>query len=174
MNSNSHHITGNGAGNGAHHAELPVRERRLVDRLGYYWREIAFRGGFPSIDDIDPWMVGDDWKDCLLIRVRATVASSRLLAVGEHLLDDPSRQLRDFPIADVPADSLVSLIASHLQQVLSQRDCVIDEGETLHGGGTILYRCTLLPLAEDGTAIDHVLAAVDFKFIEAAQSPPVC
>src|SRR5271163_460803 len=87
-------------------ADQLVRMRRLVDRLGRYWRDIASRGGFPSVDDVDPWMVGDDWKNCLLIEVRAPVESSRLLAVGEHLLDEPRRQLGLYTVANVPAHSL--------------------------------------------------------------------
>jgi PAS fold len=171
MSSNSNHAA---ESNGAYQAGLPVRERRLVDRLGYYWREVSNRGGFPSVDDIDPWMIGDDWKDCLLIQPSSPVNASRLLAVGEHLVADPHRQLRDFAIADVPPDSLVSLIASHLERVLSIRHYVVDEGATRHAGAMILYRCTLLPLAADGTTIDHVLAAVDFKFVDPARRPLFC
>jgi hypothetical protein len=151
-----------------------IRNRRLVDRLGRYWRDSASRGGFPSVDDVDPWMVGNDWKDCLLIEVRAPVNSSRLLAVGEHLLTDQHRQLGLYTVADVPADALASTVLSRLPRALSTRDCIVDEGETPYEDGTILYRYTLLPLAADGRAIDHVLAAVDDKFVKPARQPPVC
>ena len=168
MSSNSTYIA---ESNGAGLAVQPVRMRRLVDRLAHYWRDIAGNGGFPSVDDIDPWMIGDDLKDCLLIEVKTPLKSSCLLAVGEHLLAEPHRQLRLYTIADVPAHSLVSMIVSRLQWVQSSRDCIVAEGETGHDGGTILYRCTLLPLAADGAAIDHVLAAVTYKFVEPARQP---
>jgi len=147
---------------------------RLVNRLLHRWREAACDGVFPSIDHIDPWVIGDDWKDCLLIAIETPVEASRLIAIGEHLLVRPQWQWQTLSVAEVPGDSLISAIASRLHSVVALRDCVIDEGETATDGGMILYRCALLPLAADGVEIDHVLAAVNCKIVPVAsarQSP---
>lgn len=142
-----------------------VAERRLVNRLRQRWREAVRDGLFPSIDDIDPWVIGDDWKDCMLIAIGFPIESSRLIAIGEHLLAHPQWQWQALSLADVPGDSLISVITARLHNVLSLRDCIVDEGGSARDGGTILYRCTLLPLATDKTEIDHVLVAVNSKFV---------
>jgi hypothetical protein len=43
---------------------------------------------------------------------------------------------------------------------------MIEGGGTLHGEG-ILYRSLLLPLSEDGVAVDHVLGAVNYRLLRA-------
>jgi hypothetical protein len=146
-------------------AEQSHGRRRLVERLLYYWTEISTSRGFVRLDDIDPWMIGDDWKNCLLVEVRSPLDLSGLLAVGENLVAESERQMQGHVVADYPADSLMGLIVSHLPQVLSRWDSLVDEGTTRHAGQEILYRCTLLPLSETGVAVDHVLAAANYKFI---------
>jgi hypothetical protein len=145
-------------------------KRRLVERLLCYWKEVSTSRGFVRLDDIDPWMIGEDWKNCLLVEVRSPLEFSGLLAVGENLVAEANRQLQGHVIADCPADSLLGLIISHLPRVLSLRDCVADEGRARHQGREILYRCTLLPLSESDATVDHVLAAVNYKF---ATVPPL-
>src|SRR5271163_2070657 len=135
------------------HAEQPLRERRLVDRLLHYWTEISIHRGFVRLDDIDPWMIGDDWKDCLLVELRSPLKFSNLLAVGENLVSGSDRQMQGAVIADYPANSLVGLITSRLPEVLSRRGSLVDEGAACHEGREILYRCTLLPLSSGGTDI---------------------
>jgi hypothetical protein len=146
-------------------AEPPVRARRLVDRLGHYWRETARTGRFPALDAIDPWMIGDDWPDCLLVEIQAPLTASRLLAIGEHLLREAQRQPRDYIVAEVPTDSLAGVIIERLPSVLSSREGLVVDGDIAHNSGRMLYRAILLPLAADGATIDHVLAAVSCKFI---------
>jgi hypothetical protein len=155
--------------NPALQAEPPSRERRLVDRLRRYWTEISIHRGFVRLDDIDPWMIGDDWKDCLLVELRSPLKFSNLLAVGENLVSGSDRQMQGAVIADYPANSLVGLITSRLPEVLSRRGSLVDEGAACHEGREILYRCTLLPLSSGGTDIDHVLAAANYKFSELPQ-----
>ena len=42
-------------------------ERRLVGRVLRHWTEMVHEGRFPRLDEIDPWMLGEDWENCLLI-----------------------------------------------------------------------------------------------------------
>jgi hypothetical protein len=145
-------------------AEQAPKERQLGDHLRRYWTEISTPRGFVRLEDIDPWMIGDDWKNCLLVELRSPLKSSILLAIGENLVAESDRQMPGDVIAVYPANSLVGLITSHLPLVLSTRDCVVDEGTARHEGREILYRCTLLPLSSNGADINHVLAAANYEY----------
>jgi hypothetical protein len=60
-------------------------ERRLVERVLRQWTNLAVGGRFPRPDEIDPWIEGDDWANCLLIAVQSPVELSHFVAVGENL-----------------------------------------------------------------------------------------
>jgi hypothetical protein len=42
-------------------------ERRLVGRVLRHWQKFVDGGRFPRRDEIDPWLRGEDGKNCLLI-----------------------------------------------------------------------------------------------------------
>jgi hypothetical protein len=102
--------------------EQAPRERRLVDRLERYWTEISSDRGFARLEDVDPWMIGDDWKSCFLVELRSSLKCSNLLAVGEDLAAGPDQQMQGGIIADYPANSLVGLVTPRLPRVLSTRE----------------------------------------------------
>jgi hypothetical protein len=127
-------------------------ERRLVERVLDHWAEVARGRRFPRLDEIDPWMIGDDWANCLLIAVQSPVELSHFIATGEKLA-----------VALCPKDTLAGVFLSHLPLVLSVRRCLIIEGRATYRGAQVLYRGALLPLSEDGVAIDHVLGAANYR-----------
>jgi hypothetical protein len=128
--------------------------RRLVDRVLRLWTEMARGGRFPRRDQIEPWMLGEDWANCLVIAVQSPVRLSYLLAVGENL-----------SFAHCPNDSLAGVLLSHLPQVLSERRCLMIEGRATLRGTDVLYRSALFPLSEDGVAIGHVLGAANHRLL---------
>jgi hypothetical protein len=121
-------------------------ERRLVERVLRHWTKMAEERRFPRFNEVHPWMVGEDWANCLLIAVQSPVELSHFTAVGENLA-----------VALCPGDTLAGVLLSHLPWVVSSRCCLIVEGGATLRGVSILYRGALLPLSEDGSAIDHVL-----------------
>jgi len=127
-------------------------ERRLVERVLGHWRKAAAGKRFPRLDEIDAWVVGDDWANCLVMAVQSPVELSHFVVAGEHLA-----------VALCTTDTLAGLLLSHLPPVLSARRCLIVEGEATLRGVPILYRAALLPLSEDGVAIDHVLGAANHR-----------
>src|SRR5215471_675874 len=127
-------------------------ERRLVERVLRHWTKAAAGRRFPRLDEIDPWMVGDDWTNCLTIAVQSPVKLSHFISVGENLA-----------MALCARDTLAGVLLSHLPQVLSVRRCLIVEGGAIHREVPILYRGALLPLSDDGVAIDFVLGAVNHR-----------
>ena len=134
-------------------------ERRLVGRVLRHWTEMVHEGGFPRLDEIDPWMLGEDWANCLVIAVEAPTERSYFVAVGENLA-----------AARCSVDTLAGSLLSHLPMVLSERRCLLVEGgATLRGVG-ILHRSVLLPLSEDGVTISHVLGAASYRALAADEA----
>jgi hypothetical protein len=120
-------------------------ERRLVERVVRHWTKAAAGKRFPRLNEIDAWVVGEDWANCLVM-------------AGEHLA-----------VALCARDTLAGLLLSHLPPVLSARRCLIVEGEATLRGVPILYRAALLPLSDDGIAIDHVLGAANHRTLVAGE-----
>lgn len=131
-------------------------ERRLVWRVLRHWTEIANSGRLPRREEIDPWLRGEDGPNCLLIAVQSPIELSHFVAVGVNLA-----------IALCPSDTLAGIFLSHLPHVVSTRRCLIIEGgATLRSMG-IVYRSVLLPLSQDGVAIDHVMGAANHRSLRA-------
>jgi hypothetical protein len=105
-------------------------------------------------------MVGEDWANCLLIAVQSPIELSHFTAVGENLA-----------VALCPGDTLAGVLLSHLPWVVSSRCSLIVEGGATLRDVPILYRGALLPLSEDGGAIDHVLGAVNHRALLPDEAP---
>jgi hypothetical protein len=125
-------------------------ERRLVERVLDHWTKAAAGRRFPRLDEIESWVVGADWANCLVISVQSPIELSHFVAVGKNLA-----------VALCAKDTLAGVLLSHLRPVLSARRCLIVEGGAKLRGVPILYRGVLLPLSDDGVAIDYVLGAAN-------------
>jgi hypothetical protein len=134
-------------------------ERRLVERVLRHWTRAAAGKRFPRRNEIDPWMVSEDWANCVIMAVQSPVQLSHFVVAGENLA-----------VALCPTDTLAGLLLSHLQPVLSVRRCLILEGEATLRRVPILYRGALLPLSDDGIAIDHVLGAANLRTLVAEET----
>ena len=98
-------------------------ERRLVGRVLRHWTKTLHARGFPRHDEIDPWMLGEDWANCLVIAVEEPVELSYFVGVGKNLA-----------LALCSSTSLAGVLLSRLPHVLSERRCLIIEGgATLRG-----------------------------------------
>jgi hypothetical protein len=135
-------------------------ERRLVERVLSYWTKLAAGRRFPRLNEIDPWMMAEDWANCIVISVHSPLELSHFIAVGENLA-----------IALCPEDTLAGVLRSHLPWVVSSRACLIVEGEAKLREVPILFRGALLPLSEDGSVVDHVLGVVNHRTL-VADDPP--
>ena len=112
------------------------------------------RGRLPRRDDIEPWLLGEDGRNCLLVAVQSPIELSHFVEVGVNLA-----------VALCPTDTLAGVLLSQLPRVVSARHgLMIEGGATLDGIG-ILYRSVLLPLSEDSVAIDHLLGAANYRLL---------
>jgi hypothetical protein len=135
------------------------QERRLVWRVLRHWKEVSDSGRFPRRDEIDPWLQGEDGANCLLIAVAAPIELSHFVAVGVNLA-----------VALCPIDTLAGLLLSRVPRVVSARRGLMIEGGATLRGESILYRSVLLPLSEDGVAIDYMLGAANYRSLHADET----
>jgi hypothetical protein len=125
-----------------------AEERRLVWRVLRHWQEIEHGGRFPRRNEIDHWLLSEDGANCLLIEVQAPIELSHFVAVGVNLA-----------VALCPTDTL----GHSAPPVVSARRGLMIEGQATLRGSAILYRSVLLPLSDDGVAIEYVLGAANYR-----------
>jgi hypothetical protein len=135
-------------------------ERRLVWRVLRHWRGIANRGRLPRRDDIEPWLLGEDGRNCLLVAVQSPIELSHFLLVGVNLA-----------VALCATDTLAGVLLSHVPRVVSTRRALMIEGSAMLRKEGILYRGILLPLSEDGVVIDQVLGATNYRSLREDEAP---
>lgn len=146
-------------------------ERRLTSRMLKKWKTAAVGGRFPSAAYFTPETLGKDYPNCVLIKVEADLPSSRVIHAGEIAaggLDLPDES----PISDYPANSLVRLATAKIAALLTKRAPITFGGTGVHDTAAVLYRTILLPLADEGETITHVLGAINFKEISAVEEYP--
>jgi hypothetical protein len=146
--------------------QIVLDDRRLVSRVLRQWGEMAADRHLPSKHDIRPWLVGNDWQNCALVRLAPMLEQWIFAVVGDKLSPSPDRVLAGGPISECPEDTLLGLMLSFLPRVVASGMYYTVEGATsVFGDGAILYRSVLLPLSDDGTHIDAVLVAANFRKI---------
>jgi hypothetical protein len=140
-----------------------TNERRLVSRVLHYWHDSAKGRRCPSASQIDPALVGDDWANCAVIWLDPELERSTFIVVGANLLPPRHDAVDGEPIAACPAHSLLAVLVKYLARFQPNGGPLSVSGTAMHGTGPVLFRSVLLPLSEDGTHIDSVLGAANFR-----------
>jgi hypothetical protein len=153
--------------------EIVVDDRRLVSRIRRHWEAAAADRKIPSKHEIRPWLVGDDWSNCVLVRFAPMLDQWIFAIIGDGLRPAGSQILAGDPIADCPDDTFLGLTLSFLPRVTSSGTYFLMEGSTtILADGPILYRSILLPLSDNGgKTIDAVLGAANFRKIGSDERP---
>jgi hypothetical protein len=139
-------------------------ERRLVSRVLTHWKQMAAGQKLPSKEDIDPWIVGDDWSHCTLIDVAPVLQYSTFVSVGSELAAATGQDLSGKQICEVVPHTLLGLMLLHLPRVVRTGRYFTVEGDAMiHSGKPILYRSVLLPLSKQGTTVDSILGASNYR-----------
>jgi hypothetical protein len=142
-------------------------DRRLIMRVLATWKKIAGERAFPRRSQIDPRLFGRDWSHCVLVDIDPALDRSRLAYVGDTLRDPSWPPFERQCSADFLDGSLLQLATAQISVVLARGVPISFGGSAVHDEGPILYRSILLPLSEDGAAIDGVLAAVNYREVAA-------
>jgi len=151
-----------------------IREKRLTMRALGHWRDAQGERLFPRLADIDPVRLGDDWHNCLLLRLATPVERSRFLHVGRQLCVAAGAPLEGRCLEECPPQTVLAQAASYVAAVIDRRVPVSIGGTTLHEGVQVLYRSILTPLSEDGTTIDAIFGAANYRVAPASDEgvPP--
>jgi hypothetical protein len=138
------------------------KEQRLVSRVLRHWVERSAGKRFPSKDDIDFSILGDDRRNCMLVRIDPELERSSFVDIGENLFDQ-AESLKDSPIAACPRGTLLGVTLRYLSRFRPDGGPLSVTGSAPHLGEPVLFRSVLLPLGNDGASIDHILGAVNFR-----------
>ena len=144
-------------------------DRRLVMRVLGRWKSITPDGRFPRRSQIDPRAFGQDWANCLLIDLDPMLDQSRFAFVGDLVRDPNWPPFERQSLGDCVEGTLLQLATAHLKLLIARRAPISFGGTATHEDSPILYRSILLPLAEDGVAIDGALGAVNYREVVSAE-----
>jgi hypothetical protein len=152
----------------------PIREKRLTMRALGHWRDAQGERLFPRLADIDPARLGDDWHNCLLLRLATPIERSRFLHVGRQLCVPAGSPFTGRRLEECPQQTVLAQATSYVSAVINKRVPVSIGGTTLHEGVQVLYRSILTPLSEDGTTIDAIFGAANYRAASASDEgvPP--
>jgi hypothetical protein len=150
------------------HLEAPAAatERRAVRRVLQHWRTICGRHEFPSRDDIDPAEIAADWRSCFIVDLAGRRDVPVFLYVGVALRIAALGDAVSARITQCPPGTVLAIATNDIDQVIESRLPVSRNGAAMHEGEAVLFRSILLPLSADGTQIDAVLGAANFRRVE--------
>jgi hypothetical protein len=142
--------------------ECLPNEQRLVSRVLRHWTERCAGKRFPSKDAVDGSLLGADARNCIVVRIDPELERSTFVSVGENLFR-PGDSLDGRSIAACPRGTLLGVTLRYLSRFRPDGGPLSVTGSAPHLGEPVLFRSVLLPLADDGTAIDHILCAINFR-----------
>ncbi len=144
--------------------KIVAGERRLTMLLMGHWQEL--RGGRPAplARAFKTAVPPDLLTDCFTLLPAETPDRSRLHDIGERIARVSGIAATSLALSEVPHDTLIGAAAKWLDRALEQAVPVVDEGEFEdRHGARILYRASLLPLADEEDEIVQVLGGARCK-----------
>lgn len=142
-------------------------ERRLVLRLLAYWQDLRGDRPFPTPDEIDPAIIGDDWRSCILVELSDHPNGPVFRHLGDELAV-PGFDATGRPIESCPAPSLARAAMTYMDKVTDRRVPISMGGSLDLDDGALLHRSIVMPLSSDGETIDFLLAAASAKTVDVA------
>ncbi len=151
---------------------MPVyrpQERRLVLRLLAFWDDQRGDREYPSVQDIDPQAIGDDWPHCHVLKLAEPLAESRFQYIGETLLSG-GLDAAGLTFAERSEQNLIYHATEYLERMLKKGVPVSIGGEADLTAGSVLFRSIMLPLSDDGSQIDHVFGGANYRLAQSELS----
>ena len=144
--------------------KIVAGERRFTMLLMGHWQEL--RGGrrAPLVRAFKTAVPPDLLDDCFTFLPAETPDRSRLHDIGERIARVSGIAATSLMRSDVPGNTLIGIASKWLDRTLELGAPVVDEGEFEdRHGARILYRATLLPLANEQDEIVQVLGGARCK-----------
>ncbi len=144
--------------------KIVAGERRLTMLLMGYWQELRAGRRAPLVRALKTAVPPDLLTDCFTLLPAETPDRSRLHDIGERIARISGIVATSLTLSEVPGDTLIGMAAKWLGRALETGAPVVDEGEFEDRHGVrILYRATLLPLANEPGEIVQVLGGARCK-----------
>jgi len=148
------------------------QERRLVLRVLSRWQEACGEErDWPTRADIDPAQFGADWRNCFILALPEGGEPFYLYS-GEAFAGPGWAEAAGRRVSEFPDGTLLSAAARFVPRVIARGIPMSKGGPGENFGRRILYRSILLPLSQDGTRIDTLLGAANFREDAAAEPTP--
>jgi hypothetical protein len=150
----------------------PERERRLVLRVLSRWQEACGdERDRPARGDLDPEQFGDDWASCFILDLPES-GEPVFLYAGAAFAGPGWSEAAGRRISECPEGTLLRAATSFIPRVLARGIPMSNGGPGENFGKRILFRSILLPLSEDGTRIDALLGAANYREATVAEPKP--
>ncbi len=144
--------------------KIVAGERRLTMLLMGYWQELRDGRRAPLARALKTAVPLDLLADCFTLLPAETPERSRLHDIGERIARVSGIEATSLTLSEVPGNTLIGMASKWLDRTLEQAVPVVDEGEFEdRHGARILYRATLLPLANEQDEIVQVLGGARCK-----------
>ncbi len=128
-----------------------------------YWQELRADGDFPATADFHEGVLGEDWLWSLIIGLGETPDEAVFRHVGNHLWNPDWGSWDGLSLRDCPQPSLLAAAVDYIPRVLDRQVPISIGGELAVTDMSILYRSILLPLSSNGSDIDGLLGAANFR-----------
>ena len=139
-------------------------ERRMHVRAYTFWASLLNGRVFPARTDLDPAAIPDFGPHGVLLDFTASQSNPAIAWIGQALREEGGHVGPVAMLADIPGRSLLSRLADHYQEVVSNRAPVGFEAEFENvRGNHALYRGILMPFSSDGRAIDFIYGVINWK-----------
>lgn len=137
--------------------------QRLVMRVMRYWLNLCGDRAFPKVSEIVPSDVGEDWDSCFILDAHSAHPFPMFGHLGSELGKYSGVFLsgaKDWKL------TLLDKVTLDVSKAIETRAPVLLEDEfKRYDGRTILFRCVLLPMSEDGHTVTQVMGAANGKVV---------
>lgn len=139
-------------------------ERRMQVRAYNYWAGLLGEHAFPPVASLLAGQYPDFADNLVLLHFDEGIEDPAIAFLGAKLADECGTESSIARLSQVPGRSLLSRITDHYMQIIANQAPIGFEAEFVnHFGRTILYRGILLPFSSDGTRIDYIMGAINWK-----------
>jgi hypothetical protein len=139
-------------------------ERRMQVRAYNYWAGLLGEHSFPPVASLLAGQYPDFADNLVLLHFDDGIEDPAITFLGAKLADECGTESSIERLSQVPGRSLLSRITDHYMQIIANQAPIGFEAEFVnHFGRTILYRGILLPFSSDGTRIDYIMGAINWK-----------
>ncbi|MFN4222529.1 MULTISPECIES: hypothetical protein [Novosphingobium] len=139
-------------------------ERRMQVRAYNYWASLLGTDAFPSVTSFLEGDHPDFSENLVLLHFDNGIEDPAITFLGARLAEECGTRSAIQRLSDVPGRSLLSRITDHYLQIIANQAPIGFEAEFVNQHGrTVLYRGILLPFSSNGSAIDYIMGAINWK-----------